>query len=105
MARLIESSGEIETLFHDTIPQRPIELGDRLLIVFRARDEPDYPINVLVHSPGGAKIVERVLRDLPTNMPQSAPPIDFIVSAMGTYTIDVRELRGKQRGHATIKVG
>jgi hypothetical protein len=105
MARLIDSSGEIETQFHDTIPQRPIEVGDKLLIVFRPRDEPEYPISVQIHSPSGSKIVERLLRELPTNMPQSAPAIDFVVSAKGTYTIDVREVRGKQRGQATIKVG
>jgi hypothetical protein len=105
MGGRIDSSGEIETIFHDTIPQRPIEVGDRLLLVFRARDEPEYPINVQIHSPSGSKILERVLRELPTGMPQSAPPIDFVPSAKGDYIVDIREVRGTQRGHAVLKVG
>jgi hypothetical protein len=105
MAGRIDSSGEIETLLHDTIPQGTIEVGDKLLIVFRARDEPEYPIAIQIHSPSGARILERVLRELPTGMPQSAPPIDFVPMAKGDYTIEVREVRGPQRGLATLKVG
>jgi hypothetical protein len=105
MAGRIDSSGEIETILHDTIPQGAIEVGDKVLLIFRSRDEPDYPINVQIHSPSGAKILERVLRELPTGMPQSAPPIDFVPMAKGTYTITVREVRGTQRGHATLQVG
>jgi hypothetical protein len=38
-------------------------------------------------------------------MPQSAPPIDFVPMAKGDYVIDVREVRGTQRGRATLKIG
>lgn len=101
----IDSTGEIETLFHDTILQREAEVGDRLLLVFRTQSEPEGSVSVNIHSPSGAKIVERVLRDLPTGMPQSAPPVEFIPSAKGNYTVEVREVRGARRGQATIKVG
>lgn len=105
MAARIDSSGEIETLFHDTVLQREVDIGDRLLIVFRSQSEPEGSVSVIIHSPSGSKIVERVLRDLPTGMPQSAPPVEFVPSARGNYTVEVREVRGSQRGHATIKVG
>jgi hypothetical protein len=41
MVGRIDSSGEIETILHDSIPQGKIEIGDRVLLVFRARDEPE----------------------------------------------------------------
>jgi hypothetical protein len=105
MSARIDSTGEIETLFHDTILQRAAEVGDRLAIVFRTQSEPEGSVSVNIFSPSGAKILERVLRDLPTGMPQSAPPVEFVPSARGNYTVEVREVRGSQRGHATITVG
>lgn len=105
MPARIDSSGEIETLFHDTILHREADVGDKFLLVFRTQGDIDGSVSVIVVSPSGTKIVERVLRDLPTGMPQSAPPVEFIPSAKGTYTVEVREVRGSQRGHATIKVG
>lgn len=106
MAGRIDSSGEIETLLHDSIgPHRAINVGDKVLLVFRALDEPEYPVGVTIHAPSGQKILERVLRELPTNTAQSAPPVEFVPSAKGNYAIVVRELRGTQRGEATLKVG
>jgi hypothetical protein len=105
MSARIDSSGEIETLFHDATTQRNLEVGDRLAIVFRARDEPEGSVSINIFSPSGSKILERVLRDLPTGMPQSAPPVEFVPSTRGDYTIEIREVRGSQRGHATIRVG
>ena len=104
MAGRIDSSGEIETLLHDSMGQT-IGVGDRVAFVFRSRDEPDSAVSVIVTSPSGQKIVDRVVRELPTGRPQSAPPVEFIPAVSGTYTIDVREVRGKQRGTATLKVG
>lgn len=103
MSVRIDSTGEIETLFHDTI-LRSAEVGDRLLIVFRTQTDPEGSVSVTIHSPSGSKIVERVLRELPTGLPQSAAPVEFVPSAKGDYTVEVREVRGPQRGHATIKV-
>ncbi|MFO0619649.1 MAG: hypothetical protein U0414_44105 [Polyangiaceae bacterium] len=105
MSARIDSSGEIETLFHDSILQRNAEVGDRLAIVFRTQSDVDGSFSVNIFSPSGAKILERVLRDLPTGMPQSAPPVEFVPSSKGDYTVEVRVVRGTQRGHATIKVG
>jgi len=36
----------------------------------------------------GKTIVERVLRELPTGQPQSAPPITFTVSSPGEYKVE-----------------
>jgi hypothetical protein len=44
------------------------------------------------------------LRELPTGKPQSAPPVEFIPSQKGEYQVEVKELRGKQRGQATLTV-
>ena len=43
--------------------------------------------------------------ELPTGLPQSAPPVEFIPSHRGEYSIEVREIRGKQqRGRAVLSV-
>jgi len=104
MAARIDSHGEIETMIHGEGGARA-GIGDRILLVFRAIDDPDSPISVLIQSPTGAKIVDRVLRELPTGLPQSAPPVEFIPSHRGEYSIEVREIRGKQqRGRAVLSV-
>ena len=106
MAGRIDSSGEIETQLHDSIgPHGKIDVGDRVLLVFSARDEPDYPVAVVIQSPSGQKILDRVLRELPTGGPQSATPIEFVPAARGSYSIEIREVRGTQRGTAVLKVG
>ncbi len=98
----IDSHGEIETIVHgDGSPA----VGDRVLLVFRAIDDPAPPIGVIVQSPNGQKILDRVLRELPTGLPQSAPPVEFVPSAKGVYQIEVKELRGKQRGTAALRIG
>ncbi len=106
MAGRIDSSGEIETLLHDSIgPHGAIGVGDRVALVFRPRDEPESSVGVTITSPSGQKILDRVLRELPTGRPQSAAPVEFVPAAPGNYVIEVRETRGKQRGSATLKVG
>lgn len=103
MGHRIESHGEIETMVK--IDGTAISIGDRVGLVFRAIDDPAPPIGVAVLSPSGQKIVDLVLRELPTGLPQSAPPVLFVPSVKGTYAIEVKELRGKQRGTATLVVG
>lgn len=102
MPRPIDSSGEIETMLHGDFN---LVVGDRVALVFHAIDDPLPPIEVVIQSPAGQKILERVLRELPTGLPQSAPPVEFVPSAKGIYQIQVKELRGKQRGNATLRIG
>lgn len=102
MPRRIESHGDIETmLFGDGVT---LSIGDRVAIVFRAIDDPEPPIEVVIQSPAGHKILERVLRELPTGLPQSAQPVEFVIASRGDYQIEVKELRGKQRGTATLRI-
>ena len=100
MARTIECSGDIETI----CKADPLRAGDTASLVFRA-DEADPPFNLRIKSPSGKTIVERVLRELPTGMPQSAPPITFTVSGAGDYKIEIKQLYGKQKGDALLRVG
>lgn len=103
MPRRIDSQGDIETMLHGE--GMSLAIGDRVLLVFHAIDDLHPPIEVTIQSPAGQKILERVLRELPTGLPQSAPPVEFIASSTGLYYIEVKELRGKQRGTATLRVG
>jgi hypothetical protein len=111
MGLSIEASGEIEVIcfpagqpalsgvvhFDHTTP------GDRLALVFRiATESPPYSLKIV--SPSGATIVDSIIRDLPTGMPQSPPPIEFVVSAKGVYRVEIREMRGRQRGEAQARV-
>ena len=49
-------------------------------------------------------VVDRILRDLPTGLPQSEPPIELVVSLRGNYAIEIREVRGNLWGKATLRV-
>lgn len=104
MPSRIDSHGEIDTFFYGDQRQMAVGVGDRFQLVFRAIDSPTPPIGIVIQSPNGQKIVDRVLRELPTGQPQSAPPVEFIPSQKGNYQIEVKELRGKQRGTATLSV-
>jgi len=99
VARTVDNSGDIEALCQ----QDPVKAGDTVSLVFRA-DDADPPFNVRIKSPSGKVILERVLRDLPTGKPQSAPPIQFTASASGDYKIEIWQLYGKQRGDAVLHV-
>jgi hypothetical protein len=100
VARTIESSGDIETI----CKADPLKAGDTADLVFRADDEATPPYNLRIKSPSGKTIVERVLRELPTGMPQSAPPVSFTVSSAGEYKIEIKQLYGKQKGDAVLRV-
>jgi hypothetical protein len=101
VARTIESTGDIETICRTA----PLNAGDTAEIVFRADDEATPPFNLRIKSPSGKTIIERVLRDLPTGMPQSVPPVTFTVSVAGEYKIEIKQLYGKQKGDAVLRVG
>lgn len=110
----IDSHGEIETYRHSadtpassrrSNPSSGVRPGEPVALVFRTRDEPSPPFAILVRSPTGSTIVDRVIRELPTGEPQSGAPVEFIPSVAGTYSIEIRELKGNQRGQATLKVG
>lgn len=112
MASNIESSGDIEVSCSTTAANaRPgvhlfgaITPGDRLYLVFTPIDATSPPYALKIVSPSGATIMDTILRDLPTGLPQSPPPVEFVVSAKGTYRVEIREMKGRQRGEATIKV-
>lgn len=103
MVRTLESQGEIETMLYGD--GMHLAVGDRVSIVFHSIDDPHPPIEVVIQSPAGHRILQRVLQELPTGLPQSAPPVEFVPLAGGLYQIEVRELRGKQRGTATLRIG
>lgn len=100
MARTIESVGDIETICKTD----PAKAGEEIRLVFRAEDDADPPFTLKIKSPGGKVIVERVIRDLPTGMPQSAPPVTFTPSTSGEYKVEIKQLKGKQQGDAVLRV-
>jgi len=97
---LVESTGTIETMCQAT----GIRVGDTIKLVFRALDDSEPPYTVKIISPEGKVVVERVLRELPTGKPQSAPPLSFTAPAEGDYTVEIWQLYGKSRGQATLRV-
>ncbi len=100
MARTIESVGDIETICKTD----PAKAGEEIKLVFRAEDDADPPFNLKIKSPSGKVIVERVIRDLPTGMPQSAPPVTFTASTGGEYKVEIKQINGKQKGDAVLRV-
>ena len=100
MARTIDSTGDIETV----CTVSPLKTGESAILIFRSDDEPEPPYNLRVKSPLGKTIVERVLRELPTGQPQSAAPITFTVSSPGEYKVEIKQLYGKQKGDAILRV-
>ena len=101
VARTLESTGDIETISQTD----PVHAGDTVKLVFRAEDDAEPPFTVKIKSPSGKVILERVLRELPTGKPQSAPPVSFTASASGDYKIEIWQLYGKSRGDAVLHVG
>ena len=73
-------------------------------MVFRTWDDVSPPFTVKVKGPGGKTVFDRVIRELPTGEPQSAPPIAFTVKLAGTYRIRIKELYGTIDGEATLSV-
>jgi len=103
MAGFIESAGDIDIIVQRDARLGPLSVGDHVLMVFRAfNDNPPY--EVVVTGPSGNVIMKRVVRELPSGDPQGAPPVDFVVSASGQYTVVIGETRGSLRGRGTISV-
>ncbi len=100
MARTIESVGDIETICKTD----PAKAGDEIRLVFHCEDDADPPFTVKIKSPAGKVIVERVIRELPTGRPQSAPPIAFTASASGEYKVEIKQIQGKLKGEAILRV-
>jgi len=96
----IESSGDIETICQTD----DLAVGKSARLVFRAWDDVSPPFTVKVRSPAGKIILDRVIRDLPTGRPQSAPPVIFSVSQGGEYRIEISQLYGDAMGEATLHV-
>lgn len=94
----LDSSGNIETICSTST----FKVGDQVSLVFRTLDESDPPFTVRVKAPDGKVILERVLRDLPTGKPQSAPPVQFKLDLPGEYRVDIWQLYGKSRGLAKL---
>lgn len=112
MAGPIECHGAIETFCHQadapssrrsTFSFDSITAGDRVAICFAAEDgKPPYALSI--KAPNGSTILSRIVRELPTGLPQSEPAIEFVVSVRGSYTIEIREVQGSQWGKATLRV-
>lgn len=100
MARTIDSTGDIETVSKTS----PAKSGETVLLVFIAEDDTEPPFTLKIKSPSGQVIIDRVLRELPTGKPQSAPPISFTPSTAGEYKIVIKRLNGKQQGEAVLRV-
>lgn len=109
----IDSHGEIEIYRHTaetpassrrTGAFDAVRPGEPVALVFRTSGEPHPPFAIVVRSPTGSTIVDRVIRDLPTGDAQSGAPVEFIPSVAGMYSIEIRELKGNQRGQATLRV-
>ena len=94
----IDSSGNIETICNSST----YKVGEQISLVFRTLDEAEPPFTVRIKAPDGKIILERVLRDLPTGRPQSAPPVSFVMDLAGEYRVDIWQLYGKNRGLAKI---
>lgn len=100
MARTIDSTGTIETV----CKMSPVSVGDTIALTFIAEDDADPPFVLKIKSPSGSVIMERVLRELPTGKPQSAPPVSFTAYVEGEYKVEIKQLNGKQAGQAVLRV-
>lgn len=99
MAANIQSSGDIESI----IPTDDLGPGKVARLALRVWDA-NPPFTIKVKDPTGRIVLDRVIRQVPTGEPQSAPPITFSVPVAGAYVITIRELYGKLEGEATLTV-
>jgi len=114
MAGPIESSGDIEIFCYPGSSGSSrasvswfdqVNVGDRLTLVFNPGDHTTPPYSLKIYSPTGKNIIDNVLRELPTGLPQSPPPVEFVVSSLGVYRIEIKEIRGRNSGEARLRVG
>ena len=113
MSGPIDSSGDFEVFAHvagaahsrSSVPSYDsIGVGDRVSLLFLPGDGSTPPYSLKIFSPSGVNIIDTIVRDLPTGTPQSPPPFEFVVSAKGSYRIEIREMRGRQKGEARLRV-
>ncbi len=99
MPATLETQGDIEIICEttDLAPNKNAKL------VFRTWGAAQPPYQIVVRAPSGKVIVKRVIRQLPTGDPQSAPPVSFSVQK-GEYEISVSQLKGGVEGHATLVI-
>ncbi len=100
VAHFIETSGNIEIVCTST----QAKVGVAVTLVFRLLEESDPPFTLKVTSPAGKVVLERVLRELPTGKPQSAPAVTFTPGAPGDYRLEIWQLYGKVRGQAVMRI-
>jgi len=100
VAQVIEHSGDIETFTSATT----VVVGDRVALVFSADSSCDPPFTVKIRAPDGKVVLERVLRELPTGKPQSAPAIELTVKVEGEFKLEIWQIYGKDRGEAILRV-
>jgi hypothetical protein len=109
----IEISGDIEVFCYPSgsaslrtsVPYfDAVAPGDRMSLVFSPTGDTSPPYALKIVAPSGKTILDTILRDMPTGLPQSPPPVDFVVSVTGIYKIEIRELKGRQRGEAKLRV-
>jgi hypothetical protein len=109
MSGSIDTHGDIEIICSKNATGRigatvdDVSVGDRVFLLFGS-DDAQPPYTLKISSPSGASIVDTIVRDLPTGGPHSPPPIEFIVSIRGTYRIEIKELKGRQKGEATLAI-
>lgn len=96
----LKSRGDIESI----VDTDGLSAGKTARLVFRSWDEATPPFIVKVRDPTGKTILDRVIRELPTGQPQSAPPVTFSITVAGQYEILIKELYGKKEGEATLIV-
>ncbi len=103
MAQFIDSSGEIE-IVNPAPRSHAFAIGDRIQLIFRPIDEPNPPYKLKITAPSNKVIVDTIIRSLPTDKAQSAPPFEFSPSVAGIYVIDIRETTGRAYGTAKLKI-
>jgi hypothetical protein len=113
MSAKIDASGEIEILCYPTgsaartyVPFFDgVGVGDHLSLIFAVTEDATAPYALKIYSPSGANILDTIVRELPTATPQSPPAIQFVVSTKGVYRVEIREVRGRKRGEASVRIG
>lgn len=101
MPARIEFSGGIESICQDS---GALTAGMTAKLVFKLWDDVTLPVTIKIRAPDGKLILDRVLRELPVEGPQSVPPVTFVVAANGAYQIQVKELYGPIEGKAKLTV-
>jgi hypothetical protein len=112
MPAQIESYGEIEIVCFPSgassrsyVPRFDnVGPGDRLAMIFAANEDALPPFALKIVSPSGATILDSIVRDLPTITPQSPPPIELVISAVGEYHIEIKSAQGRKRGEAKVRI-